>query len=114
PATVYSIETTPVSASASVVVDRHPSVLLVKTADVASVDAAGDVINYTITFANTGNTTFDNAHVHDPQVNIVTPVVDLSAPILGPELLAQILNGDYNVGDTNQNGVQDPRGNVTH
>jgi len=107
-ATVDSIETNPVSASASVVVDRHPSVLLVKTADVAGVDAAGDVINYTITFANTGNTTLNNPHVDDPQVNIVTPVVDLSAPILGPELLAQILNGDYNVGDTNQNGVQDP------
>ena len=26
----------------------------------------------------------------------------------GPELLAEILNADYNVGDTNQNGVQDP------
>jgi uncharacterized repeat protein (TIGR01451 family) len=107
-ATADSIETNPVSASASVAVDRHPGVLLVKTPDVATVDAAGDVINYTITFANTGNATLNNPHVDDSQVNIVTPVVDLGAPILGPEFLAQILNGDYNVGDTNQNGVQDP------
>jgi uncharacterized repeat protein (TIGR01451 family) len=107
-ATADSIQTNPVSASASVAVDRHPSMLLVKTPNVTTVDTAGDVINYTITLANTGNTTLTNPMVEDSQVNIVTPVLDFAAPILGPELLAQFLNGDYNVGDTNQNGVQDP------
>jgi uncharacterized repeat protein (TIGR01451 family) len=107
-ATADSVETDPVSASASVTVDRHPSVQLTKTPDVTTVDAAGDVINYAITLANTGNATLTSPTVDDSQVNIVTPVVDLNAPILGPELLAQILNGDYNAGDTNQNGVQDP------
>jgi len=107
-ATADSNETGPVTASASVAIDRHPGVALTKTPDVTTVDAAGDVINYTITFSNTGNTTLNNPHVDDSQVTIVTPVLDISAPILGPELLAQILNGDYNVGDTNQNGVQDP------
>jgi uncharacterized repeat protein (TIGR01451 family) len=107
-ATADSNETGPVTASASVAIDRHPGVALTKTPDVTTVDAAGDVINYIITFSNTGNTTLNNPHVDDSQVTIVTPVLDISAPILGPELLAQILNGDYNVGDTNQNGVQDP------
>jgi uncharacterized repeat protein (TIGR01451 family) len=107
-ATADSTETNPVSASAVVAIDRNPSVLLVKTPDVATVDAAGDVINYAITLANTGNTTLSNPNVDDSQINIVTPIVDFDAPILGPELLAEILNADYNVGDTNQNGVQDP------
>jgi uncharacterized repeat protein (TIGR01451 family) len=101
-------ETTPVAAAAQVAVDRRPIVDLVKTADVTSVDAAGDQINYTITLTNTGNTTLTSPQVDDTQVNIVTPVVDDFAPILGPPLLAQILVGDYNIGDTNQNGFQDP------
>jgi uncharacterized repeat protein (TIGR01451 family) len=107
-ATADSVETDPVSASASVTIDRHPSMQLTKTPDVSTVDAAGDVINYTITLANTGNTTLTNPAVEDSQVNIVTPVLDFAAPILGPELLADVLNGDYNVGDTNQSGFQDP------
>ncbi len=81
---------------------------MTKTADVSSVDQAGDVINYTITVQNTGNITLSNVVVEDSQVNIVTPIVDPGAPILGPEWLGQLLNGDYNVGDTNQNGIQDP------
>ena len=89
-------------------VDRNPSVLLLKSPDVTTVDAAGDVINYTITLANTGNTTLTNPAVDDSQVNIVTPVLDLEAPILGPELLVNVLVGDYNIGDTNQNGFEDP------
>lgn len=107
-ATADSAETDPTSASASVAVDRNPSVLLLKSPDVTTVDAAGDVINYTITLANTGNTTLTNPAVDDLQVNIVTPVLDLEAPILGPELLVNVLVGDYNIGDTNQNGFQDP------
>jgi uncharacterized repeat protein (TIGR01451 family) len=106
-ATADTVETDPVSASATVAVDRHPGVQLLKSADVSSVDAAGDVINYTITLANSGNTTLTEPKVNDSQVNIVTPVLDFGAPVLGPELLAAVLNGDYNVGDTNQNGVQD-------
>jgi uncharacterized repeat protein (TIGR01451 family) len=107
-ATADSIETDPVSASTSVTVDRHPSLQLKKTPDVTTVDSSGDVINYTIAVANTGNTTLSHPTVDDSQVNIVTPVVDLTAPILGPEFLAPVLDVDYNVGDTNQNGVQDP------
>lgn len=108
-ATADSTQTDPVSASASVIIDRNPSMELTKTPDVTTVDAAGDVIHYTITLANTGNTTLTNPIVEDSQVNIVTPILDDAAPILGnAELLADVLNGDYNIGDTNQSGFQDP------
>ena len=106
--TADSIETAPISATAAVSVDQRPEVVLTKIADVSSVDAAGDVINYAITVHNTGNVTLSNVIVEDSQVNIVTPIVDPGAPILGPEWLGQVLNGDYNVGDTNQNGIEDP------
>jgi uncharacterized repeat protein (TIGR01451 family) len=107
-ATADTDQTSPVSASASVAVERRPIVDLVKTADVSSVDGAGDVITYMITVANTGNVTLSGPAVTDTQVNIVTPVYDFGAPILGPELLVPILNGDYNIGDTNENGIEDP------
>jgi uncharacterized repeat protein (TIGR01451 family) len=106
--TADSIETAPISATAAVSVDQRPEVALTKIADASSVDAAGDVINYAITVHNTGNVTLSNVIVEDSQVNIVTPIVDPDAPILGPEWLGQVLNGDYNVGDTNQNGIEDP------
>src|SRR5205823_11974881 len=88
-----------------------------KTADVSSVHAAGDQINYSITVQNTGNTTLTNPEVTDSTINIVTPVLDFSAPIIGTTpLLVPILNGDYNAGDVGtlahpefaQNGIQDP------
>jgi len=106
--TADSAETTPVSAFASVVVENNSSVDLIKTADVSSVDSAGDVITYTFTVADTGNSAFNGVHVDDSDVNIASPVLDFNAPVPGAPLLAQVLNGDYNVGDTNQNGVQDP------
>jgi uncharacterized repeat protein (TIGR01451 family) len=106
--TADSAQTTPVSATASVMVESNSSVDLTKTADVSSVNATGNVIHYTITAANTGITTLTNVQVNDSQVNISTPITDPNAPVPGPPLLAQLLNGDYNVGDTNQNGFQDP------
>lgn len=106
--TADSTQTNPVSATATVVVDQRPEMTVTKTADVSSVDAAGDVINYTITVQNTGNITLAGIAVEDPQVNVVTPIIDPEAPILGPEWLGQLLNGDYNVGDLNENGIEDP------
>ena len=49
--------------TATVTVDQTPSLNITKTADVLSVDGAGDVINYTITVANTGNTTLTGVTV---------------------------------------------------
>ena len=106
--TADSAQTTPVSATASVVVENATSIDLVKTADVSSADAAGDVINYTINITNTGTVTLTNPFVTDSDVNIVTPILDFDAPILGPELLSPVFDGDYNAGDTNENGVEDP------
>ena len=106
--TADSAQTAPITATASIEVESGSSVDLVKTANVSSVDSAGDVISYAITITNDGNTTLTNPVVEDSNVNIVTPLYNFSAPILGPELLAPVLDGDYNVGDTNQNGVQDP------
>jgi uncharacterized repeat protein (TIGR01451 family) len=113
---VDTAETLPVTATAAVVVESGASVDLTKTANVASVNAAGNVVTYSITVANDGNTALTNPFVEDSNVNIVSPIYDLNAPILGPALLAPVLNGDYNVGDVGtpghpelaQNGVQDP------
>lgn len=106
--TVDTTQTSPIAASASVVVEQRHTLELTKTPDVTAVNAAGDVISYAITVTNTGNTAVTGVEVNDDQVNIVTPIYDLNAPILGPEFLAPILVGDYNIGDTNQNGFQDP------
>jgi len=106
--TADTAQTTPVSATASVVVESGASLDLTKMANVASVNAAGTVITYTITVTNTGNTTLTGLVVTDTQVNIVTPILDLDAPVLGDPLVGQVLDGDYNAGDTNQNGVEDP------
>ncbi len=108
--TADSDQTDPVTASASVSIDRRPIVTLVKTANVASVNAAGNVITYTIAVQNTGNASLTGLQVTDPQVNVVTPVLDFSAPILGPETIVPILgpSGEYNIGDTNESGFEDP------
>jgi uncharacterized repeat protein (TIGR01451 family) len=106
--TADSTQTNPVSATASVVVESGSSVDLTKTANVASVNSAGNVINYAISVTNDGNTTLTNPVVQDDQVNIVTPILDFNAPVPGLPLEGPVLVGDYNIGDTNQNGFQDP------
>jgi uncharacterized repeat protein (TIGR01451 family) len=114
--TVDTAETLPVSATASVVVESGASVEMTKTADVSSVDAVGDVINYTVNVQNNGNATLTELIVTDPQVTFVTPILDTGAPILGTQpFLVPILVGDYNIGDVGtpghpefaQNSVQD-------
>jgi gliding motility-associated-like protein/uncharacterized repeat protein (TIGR01451 family) len=45
---------------------QTPSVSIDKVANVTSVDAAGDVITYTLTVTNTGNVTLSNVTVVDP------------------------------------------------
>src|SRR5262249_19595625 len=109
--TVDTAQTTPISTTASIVVRPQPPVLqIAKAADVTSVDAAGDMIQYTIKVTNTGTSTLTSLLVTDPQITHSVPIVDPFAPILSTTqgLSVPKLNGDYNVGDTNQNGVQDP------
>ena len=115
--TADSAQTAPVSASTSVDVESGAGLEMTKTASVMSVDSAGDVISYTLLVTNTGTTQLSGLHVDDTNVNIlIAPVTDPDAPILGPELLAPVLVGDYNIGDVGtlahpefaQNGVEDP------
>jgi uncharacterized repeat protein (TIGR01451 family) len=107
-ATADSDQTTAVNASASITVERRIGLALTKTADVSAVDEAGDEIRYTIGVSNSGNTTFTGLVVTDPQITHVTPIFDPNAPVLGGYLMGPVFDGDYNVGDTNQNGIQDP------
>src|SRR3954467_15335730 len=97
--TADSAQTNPITATASVEVESNSSVDLTKAANVSSVNAAGNVIHYTITAANTGITTLTNVQVNDSQVNIFTPIIDPDAGVPGAALLAQVPDGDYNVGD---------------
>jgi uncharacterized repeat protein (TIGR01451 family) len=99
-------QTGAVSDTTSVEVERQQNVLMSKAADVGTVDAAGDVINYTINVQNTGTTTLPGPLVNDPHLAVFTPIL---APILSNQgILIDRLDGDYNVGDTNENGIQDP------
>ncbi|MEZ4830967.1 MAG: hypothetical protein R2873_03010 [Caldilineaceae bacterium] len=65
-ATVSSDQLPDATDNANVLVTQNPAYTIVKTADVSSVDAAGDVINYTIVVENTGNQSLTNVSVSDP------------------------------------------------
>src|SRR5690606_36618249 len=45
--------------------DKQPAIEIVKTADKSTVSTAGEVITYTLTVTNTGNTTLENYTVTD-------------------------------------------------
>src|SRR5204862_4904100 len=51
--------------STSVGVEQRPDLAITKTANVDSVDAAGNVINYTLNVANTGNMSLTRLAVSD-------------------------------------------------
>jgi uncharacterized repeat protein (TIGR01451 family) len=106
-ATADSNQTGPDSATVSTTVERAAQIALVVQPDVTSVDAAGDVINYTVTLENTGSTTLTNPVVSDAQL---VPVLNFDAPIVDPNVhvFSSINNGDFNLGDTNENNIQDP------
>ena len=109
------------TASAAVAVESRPFATLDKevssitsTDEVPGttvVDAAGDVINYTISvsWAPNGNTTLTNPVVSDPSIN-VNPLVDHDAPVLNlnAQVFTPVLDGDNNLGDNNNNGIADP------
>src|SRR5262249_46741603 len=107
--TADSAETDAVTASASVKIDRSFDATLMKSASVQSVDAAGQVITYTMDLTNTGSITLTNPVVSDPMSDIVKPVVDTLKPAVDPnvQIFIPINDGDFNLGDTNQNGVWD-------
>ncbi|HWB36073.1 MAG TPA: hypothetical protein VHA75_08620, partial [Rugosimonospora sp.] len=68
-ATADSDQTSPAADDATVTITQAPGSTFTKTADVASVDAAGDVINYTLTFTNTGNLTLTGVTISDTRLS---------------------------------------------
>ena len=63
-------------------ITQTPAIALVKTASVSGTGILGDVITYTFTVTNTGNTTLTNILVTDPMVGLTisgNPITSLAA-----------------------------------
>src|SRR5262245_259051 len=109
--TADSAETAAVTASASVQIERNFHATLVKSASVpgGTANTAGEVITYTMDLQNDGTTTLTNPVVDDPMAAIFTPVIDPLNPAedLNVQIFIPILDGDFNLGDANQNGIWD-------
>ncbi len=88
-ATVSSKELGDKSDSEAVDVTQAPAYTIVKTADVSSVGAADNVINYTIVVANTGNQSLTGVSVSDPRL-----------PGLAGPVESVTTNGVLEVGET--------------
>nr|WP_051315853.1 gliding motility-associated C-terminal domain-containing protein [Algoriphagus vanfongensis] len=70
-------------------IPQNPAINVVKTDNGAVVDAAGDVITYTLTVSNTGNVTLSNVMINDPLTGL-----DVNVGTLTPgQSIAQ--NTDY-------------------
>ena len=59
---------------------QNPSIDMVKSANVSSVNQAGDTILYSFEVTNDGNVTIDNVAISDPMVGAVTCPVTTLAP----------------------------------
>jgi uncharacterized repeat protein (TIGR01451 family) len=74
---------------------QTPAVALVKTASVSGTGILGDVITYTFTVTNTGNTTLTNVVVTDPMVGLILT----GSPIASLEVGASssVITGTYTI-----------------
>lgn len=68
-ATAFTQVTGPASDTAEIVVGAIPDLLILKTVSQATA-APGEVITYTITVANEGNSALTNVHVTDPSLEV--------------------------------------------
>ncbi|TXE18566.1 DUF3494 domain-containing protein [Psychroserpens burtonensis] len=100
-------------------VDSNPSIALVKTSSVSGTGTLGDVITYTFTVENTGDTTLTNIEVTDPMSGLTitgSPVTSLeigasSSAISGAYTITQ---ADIDTGSVTNSALataQDPEGN---
>ncbi|WP_038074617.1 DUF11 domain-containing protein, partial [Thioclava pacifica] len=102
------------SLSRSAIVPSNPDFTVTKTADVLSVDAAGDVITYTITLTNTGDVALSNVLVSDPLLDSLSgPVGDLDLDGLLDVDEVWTYTGTYTVQqiDLDSNGTAEPDNN---
>jgi len=99
----------PIEARPVAALDKAVSSIITSDETLGHVNAAGDVINYTVSVAwgTNANATLTNPVVTDPSIN-VSPIVD--GPILNPnaQIFVPLLDGDNNLGDNNNNGIVDP------
>ncbi len=90
--TVSTDELPDQTATYSLPLGGNPGISLGKLADISGVTAAGDLVNYTVTATNSGNTTLTNVIVSDPKV---TPS-SIACPLVTPGSTCT-LNGTYAV-----------------
>ena len=98
---------------------QKPSIALVKTASVGGTGIVGDVITYTFTVTNTGNTSLSNVVVTDPMVGLTisgNPIATLavgasSAVIKGTYTITQADIDAGKVVNTALATAKDPKGN---
>jgi uncharacterized repeat protein (TIGR01451 family) len=103
-ATADSNETGPDTASADVPVHYNPDVSIDKTATIADghADQAGDIINYTVKVANTGNVTLSNVDVNDSFEG------QLAVDLTNSNTFNPVTHTGNTFNDPNGNGVLDP------
>ncbi|MFT4849236.1 MAG: putative repeat protein (TIGR01451 family) [Sediminicola sp.] len=98
---------------------QNPAIALVKSAVINGAGILGDVITYTFTVENTGNTTLTNVTVTDPMVGLT--ITESPIDSLEPGDSSDTITGTYTItqADIDTGGVtnfalataQDPKGN---
>jgi uncharacterized repeat protein (TIGR01451 family) len=109
-ATADSNETGPDTAGSAVVIDHNPHATFTKQAAIVggAVVQAGGVIHYQFTATNDGNITLTNPVVNDPQFTTSTPLNGSQAWNQNTQVFTPIFDGDYNLGDTDNDGIEEP------
>jgi uncharacterized repeat protein (TIGR01451 family) len=118
-ATADSVQTPPAQASSSVTIPRNPALTLVKT-DVLDMTVvspgtrpdAGDVVSYTLTATNSGNTTLTGVTVADPKLGTLSCTPAIPATLLPGAQVActgsyTLTQADLDAGRVDNTGVAD-------
>ena len=84
-----------------------PAIALVKTASVSGTGILGNVITYTFTVTNTGNTVLTNVVIKDPMVGLIISVSPIASLAIGAS--SSVITGTYTITQANIDA-----GNVTN